>query len=404
MADEQVWAFKDFADEGVSKLSLADYAAGNVDYGLGQMGQAIDAAKIYALVNSLDRSDFVDDVESQINNFQVDEDLSAAYLMAQWEREQWQLIGGVRYEHEQRDARGVRYDDTTEEFSQNQLKSSEGDWLPALIGRYNLSEQSIVRAAVSTGLVRPNFQQLAPAYLLEEDDGDLEASFGNPALKALRSTNYDLGFEHYADDLGVLSGMLFYKQISNFIYEADLAGQPGYEAFAKAETFINGADASLYGLELNAVHQLSGFGNWLDQLLISTNLTITGSDAELDWLDDDQWQQRSTPLPSQSDRTANLALGYESDLLSVRLAANYKSKYLAEVGDISDSAYDVYADNHLQLDFSSKYKINSGVQLYFNVVNLNDEPYYAYTGRKNANFQYETYGRTFVLGVQITNW
>ncbi|WP_333797794.1 TonB-dependent receptor [Rheinheimera sp.] len=404
MADEQVWAFKDLADEGVSKLSLADYAAGNVDYGLGQMGLAIDPAKIYALVNSLDRSDFVDDVESQINNFQVDEDLSAAYLMAQWEREQWQLIGGVRYEHEQRDARGVRYDDTTEIFSQNQLKTSEGDWLPALIGRYNLSEQSIVRAAVSTGLVRPNFQQLAPAYLLEEDDGDLEASFGNPALKALRSTNYDLGFEHYADELGVLSGMVFYKQISNFIYEADLAGQPGYEAFAKAETFINGADASLYGLELNAVHQVSGFGNWLDQLLISANLTITGSDAELDWLDDEQWQQRRTPLPSQSDRTANLALGYESDLLSVRLAANYKSKYLAEVGDISDSAYDVYADDHLQLDFSSKYKINSGVQLYFNVVNLNDEPYYAYTGRKNANFQYETYGRTFVLGVQITNW
>jgi outer membrane receptor protein involved in Fe transport len=139
-------------------------------------------------------------------------------------------------------------------------------------------------------------------------------------------------------------------------------------------------------------------------LLISANLTITGSDAELDWLDDGDWQQRSTSLPSQSDRTANLALGYESDKLSLRLAANYKSAYLAEVGDITDSAYDVYADDHLQLDFSSKYKINSGIQLYFNVVNLNDEPYYAYTGRQAYNFQYETYGRTFVLGLQITNW
>ncbi len=408
-ADEQVWAFKGLDEEGVSKLGLSDYVTSSVNYGLGLMGQAIDPAKIYALVNSLDRSDFVDDVESQINNFQVDEDLSAAYLMAQWEREQWQLIGGVRYEHEQRDARGVRYDDTAsannkETFSQNQLKTSEGYWLPALIGRYNLSEQSIVRAAVSTGLVRPNFQQLAPAYLLEEDDGDLEASFGNPALKALRSINYDLGFEHYADDLGVLSGMLFYKQISNFIYEADLAGQPGYEEFAKAETFINGADATLYGLELNAVHQVADYGNWLDHLLISANLTITGSDADLDWLDDGKWQQRSTPLPSQSDRTANLAVGYESDKLSIRLAANFKSAYLAEVGDITDSVYDVYADDHLQFDFSSKYKMNRGMQLYFNVVNLNDEPYYAYTGRQAYNFQYETYGRTFVLGLQITNW
>ncbi|MBU2224013.1 MAG: TonB-dependent receptor [Gammaproteobacteria bacterium] len=408
-ADEQVWAFKDLDEVGISALGLSDYAARPVDYGLGLMGPGIDPAKIYALVNGLDRTDFVDEVESQINNYQVDEDLAAAYVMAQWEREQWQLIGGVRYEHEQRDALGVRYDDTAsannkETFSQNQLNTSHGYWLPALIGRYNLSEQSILRAAVSTGLVRPNFQQLAPAYLLEEDDGELEASFGNPTLKALRSTNYDLGFEHYAEDIGVLSGMLFYKKISNFIYEADVAGQPGYEDFGKAETYINGAAASLYGLELNAVHQLSGYDNWLDHLLVSANLTITGSEAQLDWLDDDQWQQRNTQLPSQSDRTANLAVGYESDLLSLRLAANYKSAYLAEVGDITDSTYDVYADDHLQLDFSSKYKVNSGVQLYFNIVNLNDEPYYAYTGRQAYNFQYETYGRTFVLGLQITNW
>jgi outer membrane receptor protein involved in Fe transport len=109
-------------------------------------------------------------------------------------------------------------------------------------------------------------------------------------------------------------------------------------------------------------------------------------------------------LPSQSDKTANLSLGYETDVISLRLAANYKSKYLAEVGDVTDTAYDVYSDDHMQLDFTGKWTIRRGMQLYFNVVNLNDEPYYAYTGRKPYNFQYEQYGRTFVLGVQITNW
>ena len=58
----------------------------------------------------------------------------------------------------------------------------------------------------------------------------------------------------------------------------------------------------------------------------------------------------------------------------------------------------------MQLDFTGKWTIRRGMQLYFNVINLNDEPYYAYTGRKPYNFQYEQYGRTFVLGVQITNW
>ncbi|HEY0921189.1 TonB-dependent receptor [Rheinheimera pacifica] len=403
-AAEDVWLFEDFDDLGINALNLSDYAGGAVDYGLGNMGSAIDSGSIYQLVSGLNRDDFIDEVESQINDYQVDEDISAAYFMTQWERDNWQLITGVRYEHEKREARGTRYDDINEEFSVNQQSSSKGYWLPAVVGRYNLSEQSIVRAAFSTGLVRPNFQQLAPAFILEEDDDELEAAFGNPDLKALTSNNFDLGIEHYADKLGVLSAMLFYKQIDNFIYEADLAGRGEYANFAKAETYVNGGKADLYGLELNAIHKVSGFGNALDNLLISANLTITDSAADIEWFDDGTLFSREVALPSQSDKTANLSLGYETDVISLRLAVNYKSKYLAEVGDVTDAAYDVYSDNHLQLDFTGKWTIRRGMQLYFNIINLNDEPYYAYTGRKPYNFQYEQYGRTFVLGVQITNW
>lgn len=403
-AAEDVWLFEDFADAGISALSLSDYSTGTVDYGLGAMGTAINSGSIYQLVSALNRDDYVDDVESRINDYQVDEDISAGYVMAQWERDNWQLIGGVRYEHEKRDATGTRYDDINEVFSENRHSNSKGYWLPALVGRYNVSENSIVRAAFSTGLVRPTFEQLAPAYVLEEDDDELEASFGNPALKALTTKNLDLGIEHYADTLGVVSAMLFYKQIDNFIYEADLAGRGDYADFGKAETYINGSSADLYGLELNLVHKVSGFGNWLDNLLLSANLTVTDSAADIEWFDDGAVQQREITLPSQSDKTANLSLGYETDTLSLRLAANYKSRYLAEVGDVTDTAYDVYSDDHLQLDLTAKWHLTKGMQVYFNVVNLNDEPYYAYTGRKPFNFQYEQYGRTFVLGMQITNW
>lgn len=402
--EEDVWLFEDFADVGISALSMADYAAGAVDYSLSTMGAEVSSASIYQLVRGLNRDDYVDDVESQINDYRVDEDISAAYVMAQWERDNWQLISGVRYEHDSRDAIGTRYDDINEVFSTNEQSSRKGYWLPAVVARYNVSEQSIVRAAVSTGLVRPNFEQLAPAYILEEDDDELEASFGNPQLDALTTKNLDLGIEHYADKLGVVSAMLFYKQIDNFIYEADLAGRGDYMDFAKAETFVNGGKADLYGLELNAIHQLSGHGNWMDNLLLSANLTLTDSAADIEWFDDGTLLSREVALPSQSDKTANLSLGYETDTISLRLAANYKSKYLAEVGDVTDSAYDVYSDDHMQLDFTAKWTFQRGMQLYFNVVNLNDEPYYAYTGNKQYNFQYEQYGRTLVLGVQITNW
>ncbi len=403
-AEESVWIFEDFEDNGVQQLTLDKYSNSTVNSNLSKFGAAIDSASIYSLINTLDRNDFVDDVESAINDYQVDEKINAGYFMAHFEHDHWQLISGLRYEHDQRDATGTRYDAVTEEFSVNRQSYDKGYLLPALISRYNLSEQSIIRASYSTGLVRPTFEQLAPAYLLEEDDGDLEASFGNPELKALTSQNFDLGFEHYADDLGVLSAMVFYKQIDNFIYQADLAGRGEYSDFKTAETYVNGGAANLYGLEVNAVHKLSGYGSWLDNLLVSANLTLTDSTADIEWFDEGKLLSREIALPSQSDKTANLSFGYESATVSVRFAANFKSDYLAEVGDITDSAYDVHSDNHLQFDFTSKYQIAKGMQLYFNAINLNDEPYFAYTGTKPYNFQYEQYGRTFVFGMQITNW
>ena len=398
-----MWAFEDFADAGAKALSLSQYSNSMVDFAPSRFGPAINAASIYSLVNSLDRDDYIDDVESAINNFKADEQLSAGYLMAQWEGDLWHLVAGARYEHEQRDSSGIRYDGEQDTFTATNADTSHGDWLPALISRYQLNDNSQIRASYSRSLVRPNFAQLAPAYLLEEDDGELEASFGNPELKSLTSDNLDLGIEHYADGLGVLSAMVFYKDIQHFIYQADLAGSAGYENFAVAETYRNGDKARLSGLEMNAVHQLSGFDNWLDRMLLSANLTLTRSDASLGYLDDGKWQQRDITLPSQSDRTANIAIGYETEALSLRLAANYKSAYLAEVGELDDAAYDVFADDHLQLDFSSKYQWSDSVQLYFNIVNLNDEPYYAYTGQRYANFQYEQYGRSFALGLQVSH-
>ena len=403
-AEESVWIFEDFEDNGVQQLTLDKYSNSTVNSNLSKFGAAIDSGSIYSLINTLDPNDFVDDVESAINDYQVDEKINAGYLMAHFEHDNWQLISGLRYEHDQRDATGTRYDAVTEEFSVNQKSYDKGYLLPSLISRYNLSEQSIIRASYSTGLVRPTFEQLAPAYLLEEDDGEFEASFGNPELKALTSQNFDLGFEHYADDLGVLSAMVFYKQIDNFIYQADLAGRGEYTDFKTAETYVNGGAANLYGLEVNAIHKLSGYGNWIDNLLVSANLTLTDSTADIEWFEDGELLSREIALPSQSDKTANLSFGYESATVSVRFAANFKSDYLAEVGDITDKAYDVHSDNHLQFDLTSKYQIAKGMQLYFNAINLNDEPYYAYTGTKPYNFQYEQYGRTFVFGMQITNW
>jgi len=403
-AREDIFIVEDFDDLGVSALTLADYATSNVDYGFDRFGPGISAAALWGTLNTLVLTDFRDEVESRIAQYQIDEDINAAYFMADVNSGPWQVIAGARYEHEQRDARGTRYNDELNEFSPEYAEFSDAQWLPSLIGRYELSNSTIVRMAYSTGLVRPSFEQIRPSYFVENDDGDIKAEFGNPALEPLTSRNLDLGIEHYDETLGVISATAFYKSIKNFVYEADIAGRPGYESFDEAVTYINGDDAYVAGLEFNLVHQFSGFNNWLDNFLINTNLTFTDSEATVDWLDDGELMERDIPLPSQSDTTANVAIGYETQQLSLRLAANYKSKYLAELGDVEDSRYDIYEDDNLTLDFSSKWLISDQISINFAVNNITDEAYFVYTGDKRYNAQYESYGRSYTLGVQWVNW
>lgn len=105
------------------------------------------------------------------------------------------------------------------------------------------------------------------------------------------------------------------------------------------------------------------------------------------------------PLPRQSENLFNLALGYDKHGVSLRLAASYRDAYLDEIEELDDPAFDRYVDEHLQLDFTGKYRVTQSLQLFFNVINLTDEPFYAYFDEPRFASQYEEYGRTFELGL-----
>ena len=94
-------------------------------------------------------------------------------------------------------------------------------------------------------------------------------------------------------------------------------------------------------------------------------------------------------------------LGYETGPVSARLALNYKSPYLLEMGnDILDQSQDHIVDSQKQLDFSLSYQINKQFQVTFEAANLNNEKYYVYQGTKQYNVQNEQYGRTFKVSLK----
>ena len=108
-------------------------------------------------------------------------------------------------------------------------------------------------------------------------------------------------------------------------------------------------------------------------------------------------------MPGQSNRIGNLMVGYESGPFSARLAMNYKSPYLLELGeDVLDARQDRWVDSQKQLDLSMSWTLNRRWQLTFDASNLNNEKYYLYQGDKSRNAQYEQYGRSYKIGLKAS--
>lgn len=396
--DTEEWVFEDLGDHfSAAELGLDRFLSGSVDYSLGRFGNGISASAVRRLLSGLNAADYYDEEQSRINDFKMHEDIDAAYLMNTLDLDRWRIIAGLRYERTRFDAEGTGLRDG--EFEAIEQSNDYGHWLPGLHARYQVDKSTQLRAAWTQSVVRPTFEQLAPGFVI---DGD-EAEFGNPQLKPLESRNLDLGIEHYLGRAGVLSAYVFHKRIRNFVYNTDLAGSGDWAAFDEAATYANGDQARLYGVELAYSQKLDWLPSPWNGLLLGANATISRSRATIDGLLDGAPASRKIDLPSQSDVVGNLTLGWEDRQTSLRLAANYKSKYLYEVAAIDDAAHDTYVDSQVFLDFSARHFVTPQVQVYFQAQNLTDEAYYVYTGSSRYNAQYEEYGRNYKVGVTYTS-
>ena len=400
--DLDAWVYEDFDDLGFSddQLNLGQFQKGTIDYRLGRFGPGISPDAIKQLLGGLNRDDFFDEQESRVNDFKMSEDINAAYLMNTVDIDDWRFIAGMRYEGTEFDAKGTGVTDGV--FTDTETRRKYHHWLPGLHARYQLDKNTQVRAAWTKSVVRPTFGQLAPGFVIDDD----EATFGNPQLKPLESSNLDLGIEHFMGHAGTVSAFVFYKDIKNFVYNTDLAGTGAWTDFAEAHSYANGDSAKLYGLELAYSQKFDWLPAPWNGLLLGANTTFSRSDAEIEGFDQASGTQRkrSIDLPNQSDTVGNLMLGWEDDKLSLRLSANYKSAYLYELASISDRDHDLHVDAQTFIDFSARYSLTKNLQVSLEAQNLTDEPYFVYTGHRSYNGQYEEYGPTYKLGLTFTHF
>lgn len=341
-------------------------------------------------------------ITSNAEDFRTREDILAGYILGRYENSFARVIAGVRVERTRTQSSGnlvtlsVEEDEEGEEIETVTVdpvsfRRSYTDWLPSINLRAVASDAIILRAAVYRSVVRPNFEQAAPRFLLEDDEGE----FGNPDLDPYRAWNFDLAAEYYFAPKAVLQAGFFAKTISGYIVntvveDAEFNGI----AFDVAVIPVNADRASVVGLEVAYNHAFTGLPAPFDGLLVNLNYTFT--DARVDVLG------RRVPLPASSKHNFNAILGYEKDGFSFRVAGTFRDKYLDALGE--DAETDRMIRSHFQLDMSARYQITRNFQLFADLVNLNNAKFTAYQRGEGGDrlLQFEEYRWTGKFGVRAT--
>jgi TonB-dependent receptor len=388
------------SDGGDLDSNLAAWADRSVDYSLDpSLAFGVNgSAYADAILRQRDSIELVEG-DSVFADSSIDENIYAAYVQLTQDFGDLRLVYGLRAEMTDLKANGFEFfeDEETGDTSVTSTAYSRdySNFFPSINARWNVSDELILRGAITTSMSRPTFEQITPSVVRTDNPGDDEFSVetGNSELDALESINIDLMAEYYPSENAVLSAGIFYKDISNFIYEGTVDGESIGFAGYEVDTFLNADDAYIAGVEFNAIY------TWSSGFLLSANMTFVDAETTIDFEDG----SRDIQLPNQAESVGNVTIGFERDRYSLRFSAAYRSQAFIEAGSLDDPFEDVYEDDNLMLQFSGYFNATNNLQFFAKIQNLTDEPYYAYQARRELNFQYETYDVAYYLGFEWNN-
>ena len=325
----------------------------------------------------------------------------------------WTLDVGVRYLHVSSQSDAIFQAPTSYYISPSdssagqvtygplQPQSATGGyhkWLPAINFKLNLLDNLIYRVAISKTLTPPELNNLYYNQSFGTRPESLTISQGNPELQPYTSKNYDMGVEWYINDVSYFSLETFYKKVANF---STIVSTPeeflGY-TWSLSEP-INLNSANIYGEEVTFNYQ---FANLLpapfDGLGIASNYTHVKSSASLS--PGTISTSGAFAVPGIGD-SANVSGYYEKGPWQVRLAYNWRGKYLESIS-YGAGAQPVTRTAYGELDLSASYKINKHVSLFLSGTNLTQSHLYDYSVYPNRFLYAEADGTVYTVGVRGT--
>ncbi len=332
-----------------------------------------------------DDSEYVGNGGGLSRNFDLEEKHTSVYGMATYRpSNKWTVLGGVRATQTKTDVYGFVAVENDEGTSVEPENGSKDYWsiLPSLHLTYHQDDMTNVRLALTRTFARPDFGQLSPGATYLEMENQLRS--GNPELDPTYSNNFDLMYEHYFDDAGIISLGYFYKQIIDPVFSQTFQGIYRDQSVT-VKSPLNGDDAWLHGIEFAANSSLGFIASSLDNFGVNFNFTLMDSEMTIPGRED------KVQISRQADELYNFAVYYDDGNFATRLAVNHKGDYIEDHNG-SSAMLDTYYGDYTSVDMTASYYINDNAMIYLELNNLTDEPLQYYTGSKDRPNQIEYYG------------
>ncbi len=368
---------------------------------------------------------FYDPEFNAAGSFAVDEKVTSAFVNSSWESTfgdvPYSANVGFRIAHTETSSSGV--DQPVIQFRESDgdtqlvpvlgastpvtVSNSYTNVLPSANVKFDVSEDKIVRLAVSQTVTRPTLTALGVANSFAGRANAPTSTGGNPTLEAFESTNFDAAFEWYMDDLSFFGLSAFYKDFGNFI-ESQTIGIPTSVVFPAGNASNptaadvtrtvnrldtrnrNGETGRLLGLEVAAQKAFeNGFGLTANYTYVdsSINRAEGSSFANLDY-------------NGLSPHSFNLSGFYEKGPIQARLSYNYRDEFLVLASDGSAQGEPRERESFGQVDFSAAYAVNDRFQVFAEGVNLLDADRRDFSRFQNRFLEYEDTGSRFTVGVK----
>lgn len=275
--------------------------------------------------------------------------------------------------------------------------SNSTEFLPSINMKAELIPNKLMARATATEVMaRPLPQQLAPRFTI--DVVGLSGSRGNPNLQPFRARQYDAGLEYYINRTSFASVTYFRKEISSFIQNTT---EPYTDASGVTYTITvptNGTQkVTINGVEAGAQIAFDFIDvPVLKQMGVVANYTYSKDSG---YEGKDYFTGDSLPFQGLSRHAYNISAYYEDDVVSLRGAYNWRSKYLITAQGRGNNPE--FGEAYGQLDASLNVTLMPGISMFLEGVNLLDA-----TRKENANSVerrtiIETVGRRVYGGIRF---